>query len=125
MWIRTIAKRDVKKFDELIDLLKNEFGIDVSENIDVTNIIQGIRQYGLNDFQPNFNANVNKSLLLTLYGDVLCLDNFTLFFGSNINMNELLPSQTDVVNISAASLSLNNVINEMVNDFRKGNIDSK
>ena len=125
LWIRTIAKRDVEKFDEVIDLLKDEFGVDVSGSIDTANLIQGIRQYGLSEFQPNFNANVNKTLLLTLYGDVIGLNNFVLFFGSNIDMSALLPSQTGIVNIPSASFSLNNVINEMIDDFRKGNIESK
>ena len=125
LWIRTIAKRDVGKFDEVIDLLIDEFGIDVSGSIDTANLIQGIRQYGLSEFQPNFNTNVNKTLLLTLYGDVIGLNNFILFFGSNIDMSALLPSQTGIVNIPSASFSLNNVINEMIDDFRKGNIESK
>jgi hypothetical protein len=123
LWIRTIAKRDVAKFDEVIDLLHKEFGVEVSEKIDVANIVQGIKQYGFSEFKPNFDAQVNKSLLSIFYGDCLCLENFILFFGSNIDMNELLPSQSKDVYLSAASLSLNKIICEMVGDFRQGNID--
>ena len=123
LWIRTIAKRDVKKFDGVIDLLHKEFGVEVSEKIDVANIVQGIKQYGFSDFKPNFDAQVNKSLLSVFYGDCLCLENFILFFGSNIDMGDILPSQSKEVYMSAASYSLNKIICEMVDDFRQGNIE--
>jgi hypothetical protein len=123
LWIRTLAKRDVEKFDGVIDLLHKEFGVEVSEKIDVANIVQGIKQYGFIEFKPNFDVQVNKLLLSKFYGDCLCLENFILFFGSNIDMNELLPSQSKDVYLSAASLSLNKIICEMVGDFRQGNID--
>lgn len=125
LWIRNIAKKDGEKFNEVISLLNNEFGVDVSEEIDVVDIVQGIRKYGFRDYKPNFDVQVNKSLLSIFYGDCLSLDNFILLFGSNIDMSDLLPSQTDIVNIPAASLSLNKIINEMINDFRKGNLESK
>jgi hypothetical protein len=124
LWIRTLAKRDVEKFDGVIDLLHKEFGVEVSEKIDVANIVQGIKQYGFIEFKPNFDVQVNKLLLSKFYGDCLCLENFILFFGSNIDMNDLLPSQSKDVYLSAASLSLNKIICEMVDDFRQGNIES-
>jgi len=123
LWIRTIARRNVEKFDEVIDLLYKEFGVEVSEKIDVAKIVQGIKLYGFSDFKPNFDAHVNKSLLSIFYGDCICLENFILFFGSNIDMSDMLPSQSKEVYISAASFSLNKIICEMVNDFRQGNID--
>jgi hypothetical protein len=123
LWIRTIAKRDVAKFDEVIDLLHKEFGVEVSEKIDVANIVQGIKQYGFIEFKPHFDVQVNKSLLSIFYGDCLCLENFILFFGSNIDMSDILPSQSKEVYISAASYSLNIIICEMVDDFRQGNIN--
>ena len=123
LWIRTIASRNVEKFDEVIDLLYKEFGVEVSEKIDVAKIVQGIKLYGFSDFKPNFDAHVNKSLLSIFYGDCICLENFILFFGSNIDMSDMLPSQSKEVYISAASFSLNKIICEMVNDFRQGNID--
>ena len=105
LWIRTLAKRNVEKFDEVIDLLNKEFGINVSEKIDIAEILQGIRRYGYSDFKPYFDVHVNKSLLSTFYGDCLSVNNFILLFGLHVGMNALLPSQSDKVNIPSVSLS--------------------
>ena len=123
LWIRTLAKRNVEKFDEVMNLLIKEFGVEVSEKIEVAVIIQGIKQYGFCEFKPNFDVQVNKSILSTFYGDCLSLENFILLIGSNIDMSEILPSMDNKVNISDVSLSLNKIINEMVDDFRRGNIE--
>lgn len=124
LWIRTIAKRNVDKFGEVIDLLNEEFGVEVSEEIEVVDIVKGIRQYGFSEFKPNFDIQVNKSLLSTFYGDCLSIENFIFFFGSNINMIDILPTKSNKVSISAASISLNKIISEMVDDFRNGQIES-
>ena len=123
LWIRTLAKRNVEKFNEVIDLLNKEFGVEVSEVIDGDDIIKGIRQFGFSDFNPYFDVHANKKQLSTFYGDCLSVNNFILLFGLNIDMNDLLPSQRNDVNIQSESLAMNNIISEMVNDFRNGKIE--
>lgn len=123
MWIRTLAKRNVEKFNEVIDFLNKEFGVEVSEVIDVEDIVKGIRLYGFNDFNPNFDVHANKKLLSTFYGDCLSVNNFILLFGFNIDMNDLLPSRSNNINIQSESLVMNNIISEIVNDFRNGKIE--
>ena len=123
LWIRTLAKRNVEKFNEVIDILKKEFGVEISEVIDVEDIVKGIRQFGFNDFNPNFDVHANKKLLSTFYGDCLSVNNFILYFGLNIDMNDLLPSRSNNVNIQSETIAMNNIINEMVDDFRNGKIE--
>lgn len=124
LWVRTLAKRNVEKFNEVMDLLYKEFGVEVSEEIDVKDIVLGIKKNGFSEFSPNFDVHVNKKLLSTFYSDCLNMEKFILFFCRNFNLIDLLPSQNNQVSISAASILLNKMINEMVGDFRNNQLES-
>lgn len=127
LWIRTIAQRNVGKFDEVMDLLNREFPNFVIDHLDATSIVQGITHNGFCGFEPQFDININIELLKKFYIDSVSLKEFIHFFGNNINISkqDLLPSQTNKVCIPSASNSLNIIISEMVDDVRKGNLVNK
>jgi len=121
LWIRTMAKTNVPKFNETMDLLNNEYRIFV-ERYDVEDMLNSIKRNGFYQFQPNFDINANKVLLSKFCKDSACLLRFINFFGDNVDMRDMLPSQTNRVYIASASPAVNEVINEMVNAFRRGNL---
>ena len=121
LWIRSIAKNNVQKFNDTMDLLNNEYQINV-DSYDVEAILNNIKSNGFYQFRPNFDVNINKALLIKFCKDSACLLRLINFFGDNINMVDLLPSQTNEVYIQSTSHQINEVINEMVDAFRKGNL---
>ena len=127
VWIRTLAQKDVGRFDEVMDLLNREFPHFVNDHLDATSIVQGITHNGFCGFEPQFDININITLLKKFYVDSVALKEFIHFFGDNINISkqDLLPSQNNKVCIPSASNSLNIIISEMVDDVRKGNLVNK
>lgn len=121
LWIRTMAKTNVPKFNETMDLLNNEYRI-IVEGYDVDGMLNIIKKSGFYQFQPNFDINANKVLLSKFCKDSACLLRFINFFGDNINMRDMLPTQSNRVSIPSASRAINEVINEMVDAFRKGTL---
>jgi hypothetical protein len=101
--------------------LNNEYRIFV-ERYDVEDMLNSIKRNGFYQFQPNFDINANKVLLSKFCKDSACLLRFINFFGDNVDMRDMLPSQTNRVYIASASPAVNEVINEMVNAFRRGNL---
>lgn len=121
-WIRTLAKSNLQKFNETMDLLNNDFQINV-QGFDVDEVVKRIRKNGFYQFQPDFDVNVNKTLLSKLFVDSACMLRLINFFGDHIKEEDILPSQTKRVNIASASPAVNEVINEMLDAYRKGGKD--
>lgn len=119
MWIRTLAKNNVPKFNEVMNLLNNEYQINV-QGLGTNEMILGIKRSGFNQFQTDFDVNVNKALLAQMYRDCACLLRFINFFGDNMPMKDMLFS--DRVNMASASPAINEAINEMLDAYRNGKI---
>lgn len=122
LWIRNMAKNDVQKFNEAMDLLNTEYQIDTKDSV-INDILEGIRSNGFYRFHPDFDSNVNKEQLSILYKDSACLLKLINFFGDNVNMIDLLPTQDNSASIPSASITINNMINEMIRAFRSGKIN--
>lgn len=121
LYLKSLAKENVSKFNETIDMLNNEFMINI-DSIDSSNIVQHIIQNGFWKFNPNFDINNNMRVLTMFYIDSTCLVRFICLFGDNIEMKDLLPNQNNRVLIPSVSQSINEIANEMVDNFRKGKI---
>lgn len=121
LWVRTLAKENVSKFDEVMELLNHEYSINV-DSLSITAILHGITQNGFQRYQPQFDINANRRILNIFYKDSSCLLRFINFFGDNVDMRDMLPSQTNRVYIASASPAVNELINEMVDAFRKGSL---
>lgn len=119
LWIRTLAKKNVPKFNETMNLLNNEYQINV-QGLDVEEIVQRIKRNGFSQFKPDFDVNVNQALLIQLYKDSSSLLKFINFFGDNIDQRDISPSQSNKVNIPSASPEINEIISDMVNAYRIG-----
>lgn len=122
-WIRSLAKSNVLKFNETMNLLNHEYQINV-QSLDIDQLVQLIKRNGFYQFQPGFDVNVNKTLLSKLYLDSECMLRLINFFGDHIKEEDILPSQTKRVNIASASPAVNEVINEMLDAYRKGIFES-
>lgn len=122
LWIRTLAKTNVPKFNETMNILNVEYPTAIDDK-DVTSILQDIKKNGFRGFNPDFDININKPLLSKFYCDCTSLLSFIKFFGDNINLIELMPTQNGKVTIALASNTINEVVNEVVTAFRQSKIE--
>ena len=121
LWIRTMAKNNVSKFNEAMDLLNSVYQIYV-EGYNIDEIVQGIKRNGFFTFQPNFDINANKVILTQFYRDCVCMLRFINFFGANVEIRDVLPSQTNRIYIDFAPPAVIDIVNEMVDAFRNGTL---
>lgn len=122
LWMRTMAKKNMPKFNKAMDLLNNEYQIDV-QGCGVEEMIQRIRRNAFKQFQPSFDVNANQSLISQFYKDCECLLRLISFVGDNLKEEDILPSRSKRVNIADASHALNELINEMLDAYRIGLFD--
>lgn len=122
LWIRTLAKTNVPKFNETMNILNVEYPT-ASDDKDVISILQDIKKNGFRGFNPDFDININKPLLSKFYSDCTSLLSFIRFFGDNINLIELMSTQSGKVTIALASNTINEVVNEVVTAFRQSKIE--
>lgn len=113
LWIRTLAKENVTKFNEIMDLLNNEYKVSV-DNMDISDIINGIKQNGFFNYNPSSDINNNRNLLSKFYEDCICLITFISFFGDKIKLTDIITSINNRINLSSASNTINELINEVV-----------
>ena len=122
-WIRSLAKSNVQKFNETMDLLNNDFQINV-QGFDVDEVVKRIRKNGFYQFQPGFDVNVNKGLISQFYKDSAGLLRIINLLGDNIDSTEIIQSQTKKFYITSISPAINEVINDMVEAFRNKDNES-
>lgn len=119
LWFRTMAKKNVPKFNEAVDLLNSEYNIDV-QGYTVEEMIQQIKSMAFKQFQPDLVIRHNKGKVSQLYKDTVCLLKIINLFGDNLKEKDIIPSQSQRVNIAAASPALNELVNEMLNAYKIG-----
>lgn len=119
LFIRSLAKDDTNHFDDVIDLLNDEFPS--SDDVDPEDIVISIKSNGFIDFNPSFDLMANMNKLTTFYKDSSCLVDFFDFFTENIDSSCLLNPEKSEINIAFASSGLNSIINQCVESFRKKN----
>ena len=121
--LRTYAKKNVSRFNEIMDLLNEEFNVTLKD-VTPSNIVKYITQNGFWEYEPDFDILRNQSGLERFYIDSTCLVKFIYLFGDNIDGANLLPNQNCRVSIPTSTHAINEIINEMVDLFRQGNIEN-
>lgn len=121
LFIRSLAKDDTKHFDDVIDLLNEEFPS--SDDVDPEDIVISIKGNGFIGFNPSFDLMANMNNLMTFYKDSSCLVDFFDFFTENIDSYYLLNPEKSEINIAFASSGLNSIINQCVEFFRRKKAD--
>ena len=117
--IRRWAKEDVAKFNNTIDLLNKEFYVNI-DDVNCSNIINYIKLNGFWEYNPDFDINFNFNKLTQLYVDITCLARFIYLFGDNVVESDFLPF--NVINIQSASKAINDLANEMADEYMLGKI---
>lgn len=117
IWFKCMSKNDTETFNKSMDILNNEYESELNGNIDAAAIVAGIKENGFVEFAPDFYVNTNKRILEVLWRDSVCLKKLINFFGSTLNLANLLPG-TDEVIISNGSTDFKCLVKRIANDFK-------
>lgn len=120
LYIRSLANNNTTRFDDVVDLLNAEFPS--SDNMDIEDIVIGIKGNGFINFNPSFDLRSNKNNLMIFYKDSYSLVKFFDFFVENVDSSCILNSERKEIDIAFASPELNVIINQCVESFREKRI---
>ena len=123
LWLKSMAKRNIDKFDKALDAILMHFYSSESHLLFTRPSVyeDSIKKQGFVNYTLDVDANRDRELIWNFITDIRRLNIFYDFFGKNVKMNKLLRNKYSV-SLPSEYIGIEELVNEIIKDYRTGNI---